>query len=74
MVVIITFINPVSTDELFEWGGRVFLLTGLLFSMRRADLDVAQPFAASEPTGMRRLRPGCPACDPLSTTPLCLRF
>lgn len=33
LVVIIAYLNPVSSDELFHWGTRVYLVTGALFAV-----------------------------------------
>ncbi|MHB1587871.1 MAG: TRAP transporter large permease subunit [Acidiferrobacteraceae bacterium] len=65
MIVIISALNrQVTTDQLYHWGSRVFLLSAVLFCAgilltRRGRLTVASPRAALRPS-LRALRPLAP--------------
>ena len=61
LVVIVAYLNPVTTDVLYGWGRWVFLLTAGLFTLavlltRQGPLTVA-PAATAGPESARRARP-----------------
>ncbi|PSF11858.1 C4-dicarboxylate ABC transporter [Marinobacter fuscus] len=66
LVVVIAYLNrEVTTDELFAWGGWVFVLTATLFAAvalvcnRQSPLNLA-PAAEAFPASVRALRPLAP--------------
>ena len=64
LVVIVAALNPVTTDQLYGWGFKVFLLTAVLFLVaslitRRGPITIA-PVGEALPESLRRLKPIVP--------------